>query len=164
MLLGVVSVAVFYPVLNGHRHTLFFFFNEKWRNHTCRMGGNFYRLEALLCGVSQLWMNLASFFFPLKRPVLLPEIQSNFISFTQNWSIATGEQVNYNHRINAEVSKFTTLQCFQTPRGTMPRGAHWPIGAGVAVWSRGRQSDLIWDNSTVSYLQLSLLYEACHFR
>lgn len=31
--------------------------------------------------------------------------------------MATGEQVNYNRRINAEVSKFTTLQCFQTPQG-----------------------------------------------
>lgn len=58
-----------------------------------------------------------------KSPLLLLEIQSNFITFIQNWSIATGEQVNYNRRINAEVSKFSTFAMFPNPSGTMPRGS-----------------------------------------
>lgn len=142
MPLCVVSVAVFLLpcVEQPQTYSVLFYFYEKWRNHTSRAGGNFYRLWALLCGISNCGWTSLPFLFPFKRPVLLPEIQSNFIAFTQNWSIATGEQVNYNRRINAEVSKFSTLQCFQTPQGPCqevlidPSEQVWQFEAGADNW------------------------------
>ena len=90
-------------------------------------------------------------------------MQSDFISAIQYWSIATGEQVNYNRRINAEVSKFTTFAVFPNPSGTMPRDSHWHIQSRCGSLNPGRQSDLIQDNPiwllicSFSYLMMSVI-------
>lgn len=169
--LQVEREAVFHSASSSHRCALFRE-DEKWRRyHHSLVDYLNQRLWDSLIADLQMefdsYITFVAFLFPFrfKAPFLLLEIQSNFITSIQNWSIATGEQVNYNRRINAEVSKFTTSAVFPNPSGTVPRDSHWPIQSrcgslnqGQTIGSDSRQLTL------VSYLQLFLSYDVCHFR
>lgn len=83
-----------------------------------------------------------------------PTSHSDRVSSLHTKSITTGEQVNYNHRINAAVSKFTQLQQRFKTRGQRQETFIDSSRAGVGVWTCP-QADL--DSRPTQFSSLSRL-------